>query len=187
MEPLTVILLAVGLAMDAFAIAICKGLALGKANWKGMLTVGLWFGFFQALMPIIGFYLGRSFYDLIEDYDHWIAAGLLVAIGANMIREALSEDGEDINADLGFKVMLVLAIATSIDALAVGISIAMNSDGGIFVPALVIGLITMMISVAGVKIGSAFGDRFGSRAEILGGIILILIGAKIVLEHTGYI
>ncbi len=187
MEPLTVILLAVGLAMDAFAIAICKGLAIGRADWKSMLTVGLWFGFFQALMPIIGFYLGLSFRDLIEDYDHWIAAGLLAVIGVNMIREALSGDEENVDADLGFRIMLILAIATSIDALAVGISIAMSDGGGIFAPALAIGLITMLISVIGVKIGSVFGDRFGSKAEILGGVILILIGAKILLEHTGYI
>ena len=187
MEILTIILLAIGLAMDAFAVSICKGLAMGKAQWRSMIVIGLWFGAFQAIMPIIGYFLGRSCYDLIKDYDHWIAAALLFLIGANMIREALSGEEEDVNADIGFKVMLILAIATSIDALAIGISIAMDSDGSIFVSALVIGVITMVISMVGVKIGSVFGDRFGTKAEILGGVILILIGVKVILEHTGYL
>ena len=187
MEILTIILLAIGLAMDAFAVSICKGLAMGKAQWRGMIVIGLWFGAFQAIMPIIGYFLGRSCYDLIKDYDHWIAAALLFLIGVNMIREALSGEEEDMNADIGFKVMLILAIATSIDALAIGISIAMDSDGSIFASALVIGVITMVISMVGVKIGSVFGDRFGTKAEILGGVILILIGVKVILEHTGYL
>ena len=187
MEILTIILLAIGLAMDAFAVSICKGLAMGKAQWRSMIVIGLWFGAFQAIMPIIGYFLGRSCYDLIKDYDHWIAAALLFLIGANMIREALSGEEEDVNADIGFKVMLILAIATSIDALAIGISIAMDSDGSIFASALVIGVITMVISMVGVKIGSVFGDRFGTKAEILGGVILILIGVKVILEHTGYL
>ena len=182
MEILTIILLAIGLAMDAFAVSICKGLAMGKAQWRSMIVIGLWFGAFQAIMPIIGYFLGRSCYDLIKDYDHWIAAALLFLIGANMIREALSGEEEDVNADIGFKVMLILAIATSIDALAIGISIA-----SIFASALVIGVITMVISMVGVKIGSVFGDRFGTKAEILGGVILILIGVKVILEHTGYL
>lgn len=187
MEILTIILLAIGLAMDAFAVSICKGLAMGKAQWRSMIVIGLWFGAFQAIMPIIGYFLGRSCYDLIKDYDHWIAAALLFLIGANMIREALSGEEEDMNADIGFKVMLILAIATSIDALAIGISIAMDSDRSIFASALVIGVITMVISMVGVKIGSVFGDRFGTKAEILGGVILILIGVKVILEHTGYL
>ena len=167
--------------------SICKGLAMGKAQWRSMIVIGLWFGAFQAIMPIIGYFLGRSCYDLIKDYDHWIAAALLFLIGVNMIREALSGEEEDVNADIGFKVMLILAIATSIDALAIGISIAMDSDGSIFASALVIGVITMVISMVGVKIGSVFGDRFGTKAEILGGVILILIGVKVILEHTGYL
>ena len=185
MEPLTIVLLAVGLAMDAFAVSICKGLAMGKIQWKNMLIIGIWFGAFQAKMPAIGYFLGRSCYDLIADYDHWIAAGLLFIIGANMIREALSGDEENVDADVGFRVMLILAIATSIDALAVGISLAMDGGENIFVSAGIIGAITALISMAGVKIGSIFGDRFGTKAEVLGGIILILIGAKILLEHTG--
>ncbi len=186
MEPLTIVLLAVGLAMDAFAVSICKGLAMGRIQWKNMLIIGIWFGAFQAIMPTIGYFLGRSCYDLIADYDHWIAAGLLFIIGANMIREALSGDEENVDADVGFRIMFILAVATSIDALAVGISLAMDDgSGNIFVSAGIIGAVTALISMAGVKIGSIFGDRFGTKAEILGGIILILIGAKILLEHTG--
>lgn len=184
MDLLTVIFLAIALAMDAFAVSVCKGLALRRCDLRSMLVVGIWFGGFQAFMPIIGFYLGSSFYDSISSYDHWIAFGLLLIIGLNMIREALSGTEEEVDADLGPKIMLVLALATSIDALAVGITFSM--DGAeIFPSATIIGLITLALSMAGVKIGSMVGDRFKGKAEVLGGIILILVGTKILLEHLG--
>ena len=187
MDYLTVVLLGIGLAMDAFAVSVCKGMAMGRIRVRAALIIGAWFGFFQALMPLIGFYLGQSFHSLIEAYDHWIAFGLLLIIGCNMIRESFSDEEEEAKgADIGFLVMLVLAIATSIDAFAVGISMAMDGSE-ILLPAVIIGIITLAISVAGVKAGSVFGDRLGSRAELLGGVILILIGIKVVLEHTGFL
>lgn len=186
MDLLAVVLIAVGLAMDAFAVALCKGLAMKKPDMRSILIIGVWFGFFQALMPVIGYLLGSSFYDYISDYDHWIAFILLLAIGLNMIREALSGEEEGVDDSIGFRTMLVLAIATSIDALAVGISLAMAGDD-IAVSAVLIGVITFAISAAGVKIGSVFGDRFGSKAELVGGVILILIGFNILLEHLGFL
>lgn len=184
MEVITVLLLAIGLAMDAFAVSICKGLALRRITVRAALIIGLWFGVFQGVMPVIGYVAGSAFYDLIADYDHWIAFILLFLIGANMVRESLSDEDEGVDDDLGFRTMLLLAVATSIDALAVGISLAMTGEG-IVGPAVVIGVITMLISMSGVWIGSRFGDRYGSRAELVGGLILILIGVKIVLDHTG--
>lgn len=184
MDLLAVILVGIALAMDAFAVSLCKGLAIGKVRAKAMIIIGVWFGFFQFLMPVIGFYVGRSFYDLISEFDHWIAFLLLAIIGANMIREALSSEEEDNDPDIGFKIMLLLAIATSIDALAVGISLAMEG-GNIWYEASVIGILTFAISAVGVKIGSLFGNRFGNKAELLGGVILIIIGVKILLEHLG--
>ncbi len=184
MEYLSVLLIAVGLAMDAFAVAICKGLAMRKPGVKAILVIGLWFGFFQAVMPVIGYLLGSSFYSYIADYDHWIAFALLALIGANMIREALSGEEEGVDDSIGFRTMLVLAIATSIDALAVGISLAMTGDD-IVQSAVMIGVVTFLISAAGVKMGSLVGDRFGSRAELVGGVILILIGLRILLDHLG--
>ena len=186
MDLVSVVLIGIGLAMDAFAVSICKGLAMKKPTIRAIVIVGLWFGFFQMLMPIIGYHLGDAMYDLISDYDHWIAFALLAIIGVNMIREGLSDEDEGIDAGIGVKVMLLLAIATSIDALAVGISLAMT-ESSILEPALIIGIITFAISAAGVKIGSVFGDRFGSKAEIAGGIILICIGLKIILESYGLI
>ena len=184
MDILSLVLIAVGLAMDAFAVAICKGLAMRKPGVRSILIIGLWFGLFQALMPVIGYYLGSAFYDYIADFDHWIAFILLALIGANMIREALSGDEEDVDDDIGVRTMLILAVATSIDALAVGISLAMTGDD-ILTSAVLIGVITFLISAAGVKIGSLFGDRFGKKAELAGGIILIVIGLRILLEHLG--
>ena len=184
MEYLSVLLIAVGLAMDAFAVAICKGLAMRKPGVKAILVIGLWFGFFQAVMPVIGYLLGSSFYSYISEYDHWIAFALLALIGANMIREALSGEEEGVDDSIGFRTMLVLAIATSIDALAVGISLAMTGDD-IFQSAVMIGVVTFLISAVGVKMGSLVGDRFGSRAELVGGVILILIGLRILLDHLG--
>jgi len=184
LELVTVLLIAVGLAMDAFAVSLCKGLALKEPNPKQMLIIGLWFGVFQGVMPIIGFLLGTGMYDLIRDYDHWIAFGLLLLIGANMILESFSKDEEKVDADLGFGTMFFLAVATSIDALAVGITLAMDSSD-IVSSSIIIGIVTMAISVIGVRIGAIFGDKLGKKAELIGGIILICIGIKIVIEHLG--
>lgn len=185
MDPLSIVLLGIGLAMDAFAVSICKGLAMRTPGLKAMIIVGLWFGGFQMIMPIIGFYLGESFYRYISDVDHWIAFGLLVLIGLNMIREALSKEEEDVDGDIGLRIMFLLAIATSIDALAAGISMAMDGSN-IWLDASVIGIITFLISVLGVKMGSIVGDRFSNKAKFVGGVILILIGVKILLEHLGF-
>lgn len=181
MDYLSVLLIGIGLAMDAFAVSICKGLALKKPHIAQILLVGLWFGVFQFIMPVIGFYLGSSFYDLISDYSHYVAFLLLLIIGVNMIREAMADD-EEVGDDLGIRTMFLLAVATSIDAMAVGISMAMDG-GDIWTSALIIGVITFLISSFGVRIGSVFGDRFGPKAEIIGGSILIIIGLKILLEN----
>ena len=180
-------LLAVGLSMDAFAVSVCKGLAMKKADFKGMMTCGIWFGGFQALMPLIGFFLGTLFADAIVSIDHWIAFGLLGLIGANMLKEAFAKDCdcEDHNDDLSVKTMFVMAVATSIDALAVGISLAMAGNVNIWVAILLIGVITCVLSAIGVKIGNIFGSRFEKKAQMAGGIILILLGLKILLEHLG--
>lgn len=187
------ILLAVGLSMDACAVSICKGLALKKVNFRNMLVVGLWFGGFQALMPMLGYLLGTTFAKYIESIDHWIAFILLLLIGGNMIREAIfdrgAEETGEADASLAPLSMLVLAVATSIDALAVGITFStLIAD----IPHLIfavasIGVITCALSCVGVKLGTLFGARFKSKAEILGGVILVLLGVKILLEHLGVI
>ncbi len=174
--------LAVGLSMDAFAVSICKGLSLGKIKWKHMCIAGLWFGGFQALMPLTGYFLGSLFADIFTKYAHWIAFILLVFIGGSMIKEAFSK--EEVNASMSFQSMLLLAIATSIDALAVGVSFAFLQVK--IVPAVsFIGVITFLFSAVGVKIGSIFGDKYRSKAEICGGVILILIGLKTLLDGIG--
>ena len=181
-----VLLIGIGLSMDAFSVSVCKGLTTKKFSWKMALTCGLWFGVFQALMPLIGYFLGSQFEEFITSVDHWIAFGLLFLIGANMIREALSKKEESSDSSLDFKTMLLLAIATSIDALAVGISFACIQVK-IWSSILIIGLTTFAFSVLGVKIGNVFGSKFEKSAGIVGGIILILIGLKILLEHLGII
>ena len=184
-------LLAVGVSMDAFAVSICKGLALAKADAKSMCIVGGWFGGFQALMPAIGFFLGTLFAAAIEAIDHWVAFGLLGIIGINMLRDALESgcgcgcEDSGVKADLGFKTMSVMAVATSIDALAVGISLAMAGGVNILAAVCFIGVTTFGFSAAGVKIGSIFGTRFEKKAQVAGGVILILLGCKILLEHLG--
>ncbi|MBQ9148947.1 MAG: manganese efflux pump [Oscillospiraceae bacterium] len=180
-------LLAVGLSMDAFAVSVCKGLAMRKATLKAQLTCGLWFGGFQALMPTIGFFLGALFAEAIEAVDHWVAFGLLALIGANMLKEAFEKgcDCEEHNADMSVRTMFVMAVATSIDALAVGISLAMAGNVAIWMAALLIGVTTCILSAIGVKVGNIFGSRFEKKAEAAGGIILILLGLKILLEHLG--
>ena len=175
-------LIAIGLSMDAFSVSICKGLTTKKFSWRMALVCGLWFGFFQALMPVIGYFLGAQFQELIEAYDHWIAFGLLVLIGANMIREAVWGKEEQQDGSLGFKTMFLLAIATSIDALAVGVSFACIQVK-IWSSVIIIGITTFLFSVLGVKIGNVFGSKYEKSASIVGGIILILIGLKILLEH----
>ena len=185
MSFIELLLIAIGLSMDAFSVSICKGLTTKRFSWRMALICGLWFGFFQALMPIIGYFLGSQFQHLIESIDHWIAFGLLVLIGANMIREALSNKEEDANSSaLDFKTMLLLAIATSIDALAVGVSFACIQVK-IWSSVLIIGLTTFVFSILGVKVGNVFGSKFEKSAGIVGGTILIIIGLKILLEHLG--
>ena len=183
-------LLGVGLSMDAFAVSVCKGLAMKKATLKSQMTCGLWFGGFQALMPLIGFFLGAMFADAIKSFDHWIAFGLLALIGANMLKEALEKECdccEEHNADMSVKTMFVMAVATSIDALAVGISLAMAGDVNIWAAIALIGVTTCGLSALGVKIGNIFGSRYEKKAEFAGGVILILLGLKILLEHMGII
>ncbi len=176
-------ILAVGLSMDACAVSICKGLATEKVKPRHMVITGLWFGGFQALMPLIGFFLGKSFEKYVTSFDHWIAFVLLGAIGVNMIKEAFSAEESESDCDFGCKTMFLMAVATSIDALAVGITFALLPDVNIFAAVFFIGIITFVLSAIGVKLGSIFGGKYKSKAELAGGIILILMGTKILLEH----
>lgn len=180
-------LLAVGLSMDAFAVSVCKGLSVKKAGLKESAICGGWFGGFQGLMPLIGFLLASLFAKAIEGFDHWVAFGLLAIIGINMLKEAFSSecDCENHNADFSVKTMFVMAIATSIDALAVGISLKMAGDVNIAAAVVLIGVTTFILSAIGVKIGNIFGNRFEKKAQIAGGLILIALGVKILLEHLG--
>lgn len=179
------VVLAVGLSMDAFAVSICKGLALQRVSWKECCIAGAWFGGFQALMPLLGYLLGTQFEQFVTSVDHWIAFVLLGIIGGNMIREALSKDEDKLDGSLAFKTMLLLAIATSIDALAVGITFALLPDVNLPAAVSFIGATTFILSAVGLKVGNMFGLKYKSRAEIAGGIILILLGVKILLEHLG--
>ena len=176
-------LLAIGVSMDAFAVSICKGLAMKKATLKAGLTCGIWFGGFQALMPVIGFFLGMLFAEAIQAIAHWVAFVLLGIIGISMLREAFSQEEESHDADLSVKTMFVMAIATSIDALAVGISLAMAGDVNIWAAIALIGGFTCAFCTVGVKIGNIFGSKLEDKAQIAGGVILILLGVKILLEH----
>lgn len=181
-------LLAVGVSMDAFAVAVCKGLAMKKTTLKSQAIVGAWFGGFQGLMPLIGFLLGTLFASAIEAIDHWVAFGLLGIIGFNMLKEAFSsEEEEEADADLSVKTMFIMAVATSIDALAVGISLAMAGNVNILLAVSLIGATTFTLSAIGVKVGNVFGSRFEKKAQMAGGVILILLGLKILLEHLGVI
>lgn len=183
MGALELFLIAIGLSADAFAVAICKGLSTNKIKVSNMLAVGLYFGGFQALMPLLGFWLGSNFQSLIESIDHWIAFILLGVIGFNMIRES-REQAEEVDASFSFKAMLPLAVATSIDALAVGITFSFLKVS--IIPAVsLIGITTFILSVIGLVMGNRFGCKYKSKAELMGGIILILIGTKILLEHLG--
>lgn len=186
MEIFEVLLISIGLAMDAFAVSVCKGLSMKKMNWKKAIIIGLYFGIFQALMPVLGYFLGTTFDHFITSIDHWIALILLAGIGINMIKEAFTQDSENCNDKIDAKTMVILSIATSIDALAVGITFACLRVK-IILPSILIGLITFTLSIIGVKIGNRFGNKYQSRAEFSGGLILILLGIKILLEHLGII
>ena len=184
MGTLELLLLSLGVAMDAFAASVCKGLAVKRVTIGRMITCGLWFGAFQALMPLLGYLLGVRFQAAIARIDHWIAFVLLGLIGINMIREALSKEEEAVDASFAFRPMLIMAVATSIDALAVGITFAFLQVN-ILVAASFIGVTTFLLSALGVWIGHLFGARYKSAAELTGGVILILLGIQILLEHLG--
>lgn len=186
MGAIEILLISIGLAMDAFAVSVCKGLAMKKMSWKKAIIIGLYFGIFQAVMPVIGYFLGTTFERFITNVDHWVAFILLVGIGINMVKEAFNKESENRNDNVDVKTMLVLSIATSIDALAIGITFACLKIH-IVMPVITIGLITFIISVIGVKIGNRFGDKYEKNAEIMGGVILILLGIKTLLEHLGII
>lgn len=180
---LELFILAVGLSMDAFAVAVCKGLATRKVALKHMAITGAWFGGFQALMPFLGYVLGSAFEKYVVSFDHWIAFVLLSAIGINMIKESFSKEENTADGDFGIKTMFIMAIATSIDALAVGVTFALLPEVNIIAAVSFIGVITFILSGMGVKLGSGFGAKYKSKAELVGGLILILIGAKILIEH----
>ncbi len=175
-------IIAVGLSMDALAVSICKGLSMAKMSWKKAVIIGIWFGGFQALMPLIGYLLGAQFESKITAFDHWIAFILLGLIGGNMVREGLSGEEENTDDSISIKSMLPLAIATSIDALAIGVTFAFLRVT-IFSAVSFIGVVTFLLSMVGVKVGNVFGAKYKSKAEIVGGIILILMGVKILVEH----
>lgn len=178
--------LAIGLSMDAFAVAICKGLATYNLKKRHMIITGLWFGGFQALMPLIGYFLGSAFEENVKAVDHYIAFIFLGGIGVNMIKESFSKEESDTDSSFSFKTMFIMAIATSIDALAAGISLAMDLNGNntyAYLAVLFIGVITFSLSAAGVKIGNVYGAKWKSKAEFSGGAILIALGIKILIEH----
>ena len=187
MSILEILLLGIGLSMDAFAVSICKGLSAKRLQTKHYLIIGAWFGGFQALMPTIGFFLGSTFEQYITAFDHWVAFVLLSVIGAGMIKESLSKEESNGNDSFSFKTMLLLALATSIDALAVGITFALLPDVNVPLAVCLIGITTFVCSAAGLKVGNLFGLKYKAKAELAGGIFLILIGLKILLEHLGVI
>ena len=174
-------LIGLSLSMDAFAVSICKGLSVGEIKPKHMILAGAWFGGFQALMPLIGYFLGSTFEQYVTNYDHWVAFALLAVIGGSMIKESKDKDSDQ-NASFAFMTMLVLAVATSIDALAVGITFAFLKVN-IIAAVSIIGVTTFVCSAAGIKIGSVFGIKYKSKAELFGGIVLIALGTKILIEH----
>ena len=184
MSLLELFILAVGLAMDAVAVAICKGLSVSKVRLRHAVCAGLWFGIFQALMPLIGWLLGVRFQSYIERFDHWIAFVLLAILGINMIREARNDEEECCNCSFAWKAMLPMAVATSIDALAVGVTFAFLKVD-IVAAVIFIGVITFLLSAIGVRLGSVLGQKYQTAAQIFGGVVLILMGLKILLEHLG--
>lgn len=186
MDILEVAFIGISLAMDAFAVSVCKGLSMKKFDWKKAIIIGLYFGGFQGLMPIFGYSLGASFTNLVYSIDHWMAFILLAAIGGDMIKSSFDDEVKKRNDKVDFKTMIVLAIATSIDALAIGITFAFLEVNLIYAVCF-IGIVTFILSVLGVKIGNKFGDKFQNKAELFGGSVLILIGLKVLLEHLGVI
>lgn len=185
MSIIELLILSIALAMDAFAVSVCKGLSLKKASVAHLVLAGIWFGGFQALMPVLGYFCGSKFADKVDKFDHWIAFVILALIGASMIKESMGDE-EEINSNMDIKTMFFLAVATSIDALTVGITFAFL-DVNIFMAVMFIGIITFVISAAGIEIGSIFGDKYKSRAEMLGGGVLILIGIKTLLTGLSII
>ena len=183
MDLVSIVLISIGLAMDAFAVSVCKGLSMKKINMKKATIIGLYFGLFQGLMPVIGYLLGVNFSQIVECIDHWIAFTLLAFIGGKMIKEALSKEEGCIDDSVNIKTMVVLALATSIDALAVGITFAFLKTGYVGLSFILIGGITFVLSVLGVIIGNKFGNKYEKKAEFAGGLVLILLGIKILLEH----
>lgn len=183
MSLIELLIIAIGVSMDAFAVSICKGLSVSRIYPKHVFSVGLWFGGFQALMPLIGYFVGIHFSDLVSSVDHWIAFVLLGMIGFGMVKESREKDVECPDPDFSFMTMLTMAVATSVDALAVGISLAFLKVD-IWISVLLIGITTAVFSMAGIKIGNIFGSRYKSAAELLGGIILIVMGIKILVEHV---
>ena len=180
---LETIFIAIGLAMDAFAVSVCKGLSMFKMNWKKAFTIAIYFGIFQMVMPLLGFFLGIGFSEWIEAIDHWIAFVLLAFIGWKMIKESFDKS-ENVDDKVDFKTMSMLAIATSIDALAIGITYAFLDVKNCMFSFSLIGIITFIISLMGVIIGNKFGTKYGNKAEMVGGLILIFIGTKILIQHT---
>lgn len=183
---LEIILVSVGLAMDAFAVSVCKGLSIRKLDFKKIGIVGGYFGLFQGLMPMIGFFLGSLLGNIIVSIDHWVAFVLLGVIGFNMLKEAFSKDNDSCDDRVDFKAMFPLAVATSIDALAVGITLAFL-EVNIWLSILIIGTITFILSCFGVKLGNIFGNKYEKKAQMIGGLILIFMGIKILIEHLGLI
>lgn len=187
---LDIFLIGVALSMDAFSVSVCKGLSVKKVQTKHLLLCGAYFGGFQFLMPVIGYFLGAGFKDVLEQVDHWVAFGLLTLIGLNMIRAAIFEKKDDNTADASFAVpvMLSMALATSIDALAVGVSFSMSNERiNVWLAAALIGVITFVLSALGVKFGSKIGEKFEKSATIVGGAVLVLLGLKILLTDLGVI
>ena len=184
MELFEIVVIGIGLAMDAFAVSVCKGLSMKKLDWKKTIIIALYFGIFQALMPVLGYFLGSTFSSFVQQVDHWIAFILLAIIGGNMIKDSTDDEEEKRNDKVDVKTMILLAIATSIDALAVGVTFAFF-EVNLLLAISIIGIITFVLSILGVIIGNKFGDKFQNRAELAGGIILIIIGLKILLEHLG--
>lgn len=183
MAEFEIFLLAVSLAMDAFAVSICKGLKTKKVKLNHMVLSGLWFGGFQALMPLLGYYFGQAFQKYIVAFDHWVAFGLLLVIGLNMVKESRLQDEEDVSDSFAIKSMFLMAVATSIDALAVGVTFGFMGNIDIFKAIAIIGITTFVIAMIGTKIGCICGEKLKSQAELLGGLILIGLGVKILVEH----
>ena len=186
MDIIELVVIAIGLAMDAFAVSVCKGLSMKKIDIKKMIIIALYFGLFQGLMPVLGYFLGSAFSVFVEKVDHWIAFILLAIIGINMIRESFDDEVDKRNDKVDLKTMIVLAIATSIDALTVGVTFAFF-EVDLLLATLMIGIVTFVLSMLGVVIGNKFGSKFQNKAELMGGIVLILIGLKVLVEHLGII